>query len=402
MDTQGLPLHPLAGLRVLDLTMLLPGPLCTMLLGDWGADVIKVEPRLGGDPLRGGPGSLEMGSAYFLGLNRNKRSLAVDLRREEGREILRRLLPEADVLVEGFRPGKLRRLGLGYEEARAVNPRLIYCSLSGYGQEGPLAGRAGHDLNYLALSGALSLFGEAGGSPLPPGLPLADIAGAFMAAAAILAALWRREREGEGAYLDASLYESSLYWQAPFVTAVLSAGLIPARGGMPLTGAWPCYGIYRTRDGRFMALAALEPYFWEAFCRAAGREDWLPHGRAEGAEGERVRQEVASLFASRTQQEWVGLLAGADCCCEPVLELGEALEHPQARQRGLAAQMTLPGGEALGQVGTPVRLGSLRLPPPRLGEHTQAILRELGYSEEAIQALVERRVVAVARVRAER
>ncbi|MDI7277652.1 MAG: CaiB/BaiF CoA-transferase family protein [Anaerolineae bacterium] len=387
--------HPLRGLRVLDLSMLLPGPLCTMLLADWGADVIKVEPRLSGDPLRAGPDSLRLGSAYFLGLNRNKRSMAIDLRREEGRRIMQRLLPTADVLVEGFRPGKAARLGLGYAEVRALNAGLVYCSLSGYGQDGPWAPRAGHDLNYLALSGLLSLLGEAGGPPLPPGVPLADIAGAFMAVAAILAALWRREREGEGSYLDASLHESSLYWLAPLVTAALSTALRPQRGRMPLTGGWPCYGVYATRDGRHMSLAALEPYFWEAFCRQVGREDWLPLGRAEGAEGERVRAEVAALFAGRTQAEWVAFLAEADCCCEPVLELDEALQHPQARHRGLAVQLQSPGEGALGQVGAPVRMGSVRLPPPRLGEHTAQVLREAGYSEEEIRALVERKVIAV-------
>ena len=381
-------LLPLEGLRVLDLSMLMPGPLCTMLLADWGAEVIKVEPRLGGDPLRamGGPG--EGDSAFFAGLNRNKKSLAVDLRKEAGRGIVLRLAATGDVFVEGFRPGKAERLGLGYATLREANPRLVYLSLSAYGQDGPWAGRGGHDLNFLALSGLLWLLGEADGTLRLPGVPFGDIAGAFMAATAILAGLWQRERRGQGAYLDASLHESTLYWLAPLVAA-WSAGVSLGPGRMALTGEWPCYGIYATRDGRHMALAAVEPHFWSEFCRRVGREEWIGLGRATGEEGARVRAEVAALFAGRTQAEWVELVGGADVCCEPVLTLAEALEQPQVRHRGLVAQV---GSWA--QVGAPAGVGGVRRAPPRLGEHTGQLLGELGYSPEEVRALVAARVVA--------
>ncbi len=392
LSSADLPLH---GLRVLDFSMLLPGPLCTMLLADWGAEVIKVEPRLGGDALRAGPDSVQRDSAYFLGLNRNKKSLAVDLRSARGREIVHRLAATADAVLEGFRPGKAARLGVGYDQLRRGNPRLVYCSLTGYGQDGPLATRGSHDLNYLALSGLLSLLGEAGGRPLAPGLPVGDIAGAFMALGAILAALWGRERDGRGRYLDASMTESCLYWLAPVVTAAAAARVGPQRGQISIGGDWPCYGTYATRDGRYMALAAVEPFFWAAFCRQVGREDWVPLGRAQGEEGERVRREVAALFAGRTQAEWMDLLAEADTCCEPVLELDEALVHPQARHRGMAAEVTSPTEGTLAQVGVPVRMGTVRLPPPRLGEHTVALLRELGYAPGEIEALIAQRVVGV-------
>ncbi len=386
---------PLHGLRVLDFSMLLPGPLCTMLLADWGAEVIKVEPRLSGDSLRSGPDPVRRDSAYFLGVNRNKKSLAVDLRSPGGRQIAQRLAATADVVLEGFRPGKATRLGVGYEQLRRTNPRLVYCSLTGCGQDGPLAARGSHDLNFLALSGLLSLLGEAGGAPLAPGVQVGDIAGAFMALGAILAALWGRERDGRGRYLDVSMTESCLYWLAPLVTAAATAGVHPRRGQTALTGQWPCYGIYATRDGRHMALAAIEPFFWAAFCRQVGREDWVPFGRAQGEKGEHVRREVAALFAGRTQAEWVEILAEADTCCEPVLELDEALAHPLTRHRGMAAEVTSPTEGRLAQVGAPVRMGALRLPPPRLGEHTAALLRELGYGPEEIEALVAQRVVGV-------
>ncbi len=384
----------LDGLRVLDLSMLMPGPLCTMLLADWGAEVIKVEPRLAGDAMRTVADPVRHDSAYYLGLNRNKKSLAVDLRSDAGRAIVLRLAATADVFLEGYRPGKAEKLGLGYAALRAANPRLVYCSLSGYGRDGPWANRGGHDLGFQALAGVLALSADADGTLRMPGLPLADIAGAFMAATAILAALWGRERDGQGRYLDASLHESIFYWLAPLVTAA-SAGVQVRPGQMGLTGGWPSYGLYATRDGRHIALGAVEPHFWSEFCRRVGREEWIPLGRAQGEEGARVRREVAALFAGRTQAEWVALLGDADLCLEPVLGLQEALSHPQVRHRGLAAQVVSPGEGPLGQVGSPVRMGSVRLPPPRLGEHTAEILRELGYTQGEVDDLVAARAVAV-------
>lgn len=389
---------PLTGLRVLDLSMLMPGPLCTMLLADWGAEVIKVEPRLGGDALRYAGDPVRKDSAYYLGLNRNKRSLAVDVRKPEGREVVLRLAATAGVFLEGFRAGKAERLRLGYADLKAASPGLVYCSLSGYGQEGPWSGRGGHDLGFQALAGMLQVMGGPDGRPQMPGLPLADIAGAFMAAAAILAGLWERERTGEGRFLDVTLHESTLYWLAPLVTAT-SVGVEVRPGEMGLTGGWPCYGLYETSDGRYMALAAMEPHFWSEFCRLVGHEEWLPHGRVGGAEGERVRREVAELFRTRTQAEWTQLLQEADLCLEPVLSLSEALAHPQVRQRGLAEEVASSTEGRLGQVGVPVRserpMGAVRLPPPRLGEHTEELLRELGCPPEEIDRLVAGRVIGV-------
>lgn len=385
---------PLSGLRVLDLSAYMPGPFCTMLLADWGAEVIKVEPRLGGDPMRRGPDPVRHESAYFLGVNRNKKSLAVDLRKDEGHSIVMRLAATADAFVEGFRPGKAARLGLDYETLAEANPRLVYLSLSGYGQAGPWADRGGHDLNYLALAGVLSLLADHEGRPIEPGIPVGDIAGAFMAAAALLAALWGCERSGHGRYIDATIYESSLYWLAPLITTAAAGGAVRP-GQMALSGEMACYGVYATRDGRYMALGALEPHFWADFCRIVGREDLRSLGTARGEEGARARAEVAALFAGRTQAEWVELLAGADVCCEPVLGLEEALAHPQARARGLAAQVASASEGPLAQAGTPAGMGAVRTPPPRLGEHTAALLAELGYTPKEIEALATDRIVSV-------
>ena len=385
---------PLPGLRVLDLSAYLPGALCTMILADWGAEVIKVEPRLSGDPLRHGPDPVRRESAYFLGVNRNKKSLAVDLRHEAGRTIVQRLAATADVFVEGYRPGKAERLGLGYSTLAAANPRLVYLSLSGYGQEGPWSSRGGHDLNYLALSGVLSLLTDREGRPIEPGMPLGDLFGALLGLAGVLAALVERAQTGRGRYLDAAIYEGAFYCLAPLITAS-AAGAPLQPGTLALSGGWPCYGIYPTRDGRFMALAAIEPHFWSDFCHRVGRDDWVPLGWSLDAEGQRVRAELAALFASRTQPEWVELLAGADVCCEPLLSVAEAIEHPQAQARGLVAHLTSPEEGPLAQVGAPAGMGAVRTPPPRLGEHSAELLRELGYTPEEVDALVAARAVGV-------
>jgi len=385
---------PLSGLHVLDLSAYLPGALCTMLLADWGAEVTKVEPRLGGDPLRRGPDPVRQESAYFLGVNRNKKSLAIDLRHEAGRTIVQRLAATADVFVEGYRPGKAARLGFDYPTLAQANPRLVYLSLSGYGQQGPWSGRGGHDLNYLALTGMLSLLADRDGRPIEPGIPLGDVLGALIGLGAVLAALWERQQTGHGRYLDATIYEGAFYCLAPLITAA-AAGAPVSPGGLALSGGWPCYGVYATREGRFMALAAIEPHFWSDFCHLVGRDDWAPLGWSLGAEGQRVRAEVAALFASRTQAEWIELLAGADVCCEPVLSLPEALAHPQAKARGLVTEVVSPGEGPLAQVGAPAAMGSVRTPPPRLGEHTAEVLRHLGYTEGEIDTLAASRVIAV-------
>ena len=364
---------PLSGIRVLDLTRLLPGAVCTLQLADMGADVIKVEDPRGGDwsrempPLAGGQGVI------FNAINRNKRSIAIDLRSAPGRDALLRLLESAAVLVEGNRPGVMDRLGLGWEILHQRNPRLVLCSITGYGQDGPMAAAAGHDLNYAAIAGALGLNGTPEGGPLPLGVQVADIGGGGQAAAlAIVAALLDVERGAAGRHLDVSMTDVVVTWVAGSLAHATAQGVDAPPGGGFLTGLLPCYRVYRCRDGRYMSVAALEAKFWAALCAALGRPD-LEGRRFES--GPEVHAALERIFAARPRDEWQALLGGQDACCAPVLALTEVATHPQIAARGLV--IDTPTGR---QVAPAVRMGEdwRRLPAPSLGQHTAEILAEAG------------------------
>ncbi len=376
---------PLRGITVLDLTRLLPGPYLTQLLSDLGATVIKVESTLAGDYARIAPP--EMGLAgLFETVNAGKKSLAVNYRKPAGREVLYRLVRQADVFIEGFRPGAVKRYRLDYETLRGYNPRLVYCSLSGYGQSGPYRDRAGHDLNYVAVGGALGLNGEEEGPPVPPGVPIADLSGAMLAAIAILAALLGRDRTGQGMYLDVSLLDGVISWITPLALGPYFAlGQEPERGKMPLAGGLPCFNVYPTADGRHLTLAALEPHFWQAFCRVVGREDWLPRQLDPT-----LKKELHELFRQRTLDEWMALFGEVDACVEPVLTIEEVLAHPQVRHRGHVREQD---GRPAGMASPFVFVPRHREPAPRLGEHTREILLNLGYRPAEIEALVSDGIV---------
>ena len=394
---------PLAGLRVLDLSRLLPGGFCSLLLADLGAEVLKVEDTGMGDYVRWSPPVYEgaeqsAGSALFLALNRNKTSIRLNLKTDEGREVLLRLVREHDVLLESFRPGVLDRLGVGYERLRQENPRLVYCAITGYGQTGPYTQRAGHDMNYLGLIGLLGLTGEKDGPPVQAAGQIADLGGgALMAAFGIMAALHERERSGEGQLVDVSMADGALSWLAMVAARYFAEGTAPRRGGLELAGSLVCYRPYECSDG-WVTLGALEPKFWQAWCRGVGREDLIEQQFA--GPGSPAHDEVVAVFRSRTRDEWKAFNDEHDCCLEPVLGLDEALDSDLVREREMVTPLEQPGvAEPVKLLGVPVKLSRTpgdpsRLPGPVLGEHTDDVLRSLGYDDAAIAALKESGAVA--------
>jgi crotonobetainyl-CoA:carnitine CoA-transferase CaiB-like acyl-CoA transferase len=386
---------PLGGVRVLDLSRLLPGPACTLHLADLGADVVKVEDTGAGDyarslglPPSGGRAEADAPSAFFRIVNRNKRSLALDLKAAAGRDAFLRLARSADVIVESFRPGVVDRLGVGYAAVAAINRRIVYCSISGYGQTGPYRDRPGHDINYLGYAGVLDQTGVAGGPPALSNLQVADLLGGAMnASTAILAALFAASRAGNGTYVDIAMTEGALAHNIFALHAIETLGHSRARGADLLTGGVPCYGVYATQDGRHLAVGALEEKFWRALCEALARPDLIAGQLATEAAGQAVRQQLAAIFAQQTQAHWIERFAGLDCCVTPVLSLDETLADPQVRAR----DMVVAGADGTRQYAPPFRLAghtfAITRPSPAQGEHSAEILREAGFSAGEIADL---------------
>jgi crotonobetainyl-CoA:carnitine CoA-transferase CaiB-like acyl-CoA transferase len=388
----------LAGVRILDLSRLLPGPFCTMLLSDFGADVIKVEEPQRGDYIREWQPKIGNNSGFHVVLNRNKRSLTLNLKSPAGQEIFRQLARQADVVLEGFRPGVMKRLGLDYEQLRALNPRLIYAALSGYGEYGPRARRAGHDINFLALSGILSYSGR-DGRPMVPGVEIADLGGgALLAAFSLALALLVRERQGEGQYIDLAMLDGTFLWNCLRWGKYQADGQIPDLNDDMLNEGFACYNLYETQDGRFMSLGALEPQFWRAFCHAVAQPEWdRPDYLEPGPHQAELTRAVAALFKTRPQAEWAAHFAKTDCCCEPVLNLEEAQRDAQLQARQMVVDLVHESWGAYRQLGIAPKFsrtpGTLSRHAPELGEHTGAILGELGYNEEQVAALRRQGVV---------
>jgi alpha-methylacyl-CoA racemase len=384
---------PLDGFRILDLTRLLPGPAMSMHLADFGADVIKVEDVSDGDYMRGFPPlarnaeGVEINAA-FENINRGKRSIRLDLKQPQGRELLLRLVDSADALVEGFRPGVMDRLGLGWEVLQARNPKLVFCSLTGYGQTGPWRLKAGHDLNYCAMTGVLDQ-NRANGWPAMPNLQIGDLLGGTLTAlSALLAALLGAQRTGRGSRVDAAMTDGLLVHHI-FPHGDLDAGRTPVAGETLLTGGAPCYRIYETADGKHLAVGALELKFWQAFCDAAGlaelREQHWAHGLAAGsATSEQVASKVAARIREKTRNEWEAVFAPLDACVTPVLTPAEALSHPHHQARGLVHRRG--SVTAVGPLAAVNGLGIAERRSPRAGEHTRELLAEIGCDGDAIAA----------------
>ena len=382
----------LDGVRILDLTRLLPGAFATQMLADMGADVLKIEQPGSGDYNRAFAPIAKKESGSFLLLNRNKRSLTLNLKNEDGKAILRDLVKDADILIEGFRPGVMERLGLAYDALREINPGLIYCAISGYGQTGPWRLRPGHDMNYLAEAGALQLFGKAGEGPIVPGLSIADVGGgSLMATTGILAALLARGKTGKGQFVDISMHDGAIAWLALHGAETLFAGIEPKGGERPFIGQAPCYNVYQCADGAYVALGIIEEHFWERFCHAFGVPELIARQWPEGQEAIRQKALLQERFLTKNRDEWVADLAPIDIPFGPVLGIEEALATPHAQARQMRLEVDHPVEGHIPQLGFPIKLSetpaNIRKAPPLLGEHTDEVLASLGYDQTRIDAL---------------
>src|SRR2546422_3107450 len=400
----------LDGIKILELTRVGPGAFCTMMLADMGAEVLKIEPPASGKLAGSGasPGPEEAGKLATSFTNRNKKSLTLNLKDPAGQAVLQDLAKGFDVLVEGFRPGVMKRLGGDYETLSKLNPRLIYCSLSGFGQDGPYRDYPAHDLNYLSLAGVANLIGPTEGPPAIPLNIVADYAGASMhGVTGIMFALFARERTGKGQYVDVSYLDTTIALLAatPNMRFYFSDGLAPKRGEGFLGGSYPYYAIYETKDGKLLTIGCTEPWLWENFCKAIGRPDFVRFARkhdqfvrAANAEEVKAREEIEAVIRTKNRDEWYDLLVKADVCVGKVYEPEEMVQDPQVQARDMIVEMKHPTLGTIKEFGIPIKLsgtpGTVRTPAPYAGEHTEAVLRELGMSAADITALRDKKIVS--------
>ncbi|MBD9630630.1 CaiB/BaiF CoA transferase family protein [Pseudomonas sp. PDM19] len=390
---------PLASLKILDFSTLLPGPFASLLLADMGAQVLRVESPTRMDLVRVLPPHVDGTSASHAYLNRNKRCIALDLKQAEAVEVVKQLVQEYDIVLEQFRPGVMDKLGVGYEALKAINPKLIYVSITGYGQTGPLRDRAGHDINYLALAGVASYTGRHESGPLPLGVQLADIGGGSLhGVMGLLAAVIHRQQTGEGQQVDVSMTDCAFSLHGMAGAGYLAAGVEPEMEGLALNGG-SFYDYYRTRDGRWFSVGSLEPQFMQQFCAAIGRPELAARGLSPRPEEQQaLKREIAIEFEKQDFAQWQERFAALDACVEPMLSLAEAVEHPQLAERGLVTRVPNGKGGEQRQMACPIRF-SAGLPEPRhigaaLGAHTAEVMAELGYTDEQVAALKAAKVIA--------
>ena len=388
----------LEDIRVLDLSWQGPGPYCTMMLADMGADVIRVqEPGLSGRRAAAA-GAATMASRddatrlAYSAHERNKRSITINLKHEGGREAFYRLVKTSDALVEGYRPGVAQRLKIDYQTLKDINPGLVYCSISGFGQDGPYSRYVGHDINYISIAGALGCIGEKGRPPAIPMNLVADFgAGGMQAAFGILTALHAREKTGKGQHVDISLADGVLSLLSQFVSGYFQTGVPPRRGEMLLNGGVPHYNVYETKDGKYLSIGCLEPWFYENLCRVLGREDFIPHQNTEGEKREEIFRTFREIFKTRTRDQWFDFLKDKEICVGKVYDFEEIFDDPQLLYRKMIAEVTHPTLGKIKQAGISVKLsetpGEIRQLAAIRGEHTREVLKELGYSAQVIKEM---------------
>ena len=371
--------RPLQDIKVLDLSRFLPGPICTLLLADFGADVIMVEQE-------SGSGLGKRRTKFYI--FRNKKSITLDLNSNTGREIFYRLAKTADVIVEGFRPGVVERLGIDYPRIRKINKGIIYCSISGFGQNGPYRDRASHDINCVALAGLLSVTGRKGQGPGIPGTQIGDVGAGILGAFSILVALFAREKIGEGQYIDISMMDSAIALNPVSFFEYFLKGKVFEQGGYRLLGCFPCYNIYKTKDGKYITIGALEPQFWARLCHKLNRQDLI---EKQHEVSDNIFNEVQRVFLSKTQTEWNDLLESEDVCYAPVLNLQETIQDLQARSRDMFIDNPAPGKRRIKEIGIAPKLsltpGSIRRPSPAIGQDTEEVLKEIGIQPQEILEL---------------
>jgi len=380
-------MRALEGIKILDLSRLFPGPYASMILADLGAEVLRIEDRrFAGE----GPG--------MPTVMRNKKHMTLNLKHPQAKEIFCHLARGADVVLEGFRPGVTRRLGIDYESIKRINEKIIYCSVTGYGQDGPYKDMVGHDINYLSFGGVLGLNGDAGGNPVIPPIQVADMAaGGMNAALGIMAALIARQRTGRGQYIDIAMVDG-IVAMLPFPASLhWSLGQNPRRGDTLLSGRYPCYHVYETGDGGFISIGALEPRFWEALCRKLGREDFISAQYEEGEKRETMFSWFRETFKRKSRDEWMEELEDLDVCIGKVLDLEETFRDPQVVCRRMVTEFQDAGKGKMKLLSSPVKLSEtppdIRAAPAEFGEHTGEVLRELGYNADQIAEMKRTGVV---------
>lgn len=379
---------PLEGLLVLDLARGYPGAFATMFMADFGADVIRIDPPGRGAPERGAA----VREAAYNPVNRNKRALTLNLQTEAGQQVLYRLAQKADVLLEGFRPGVMKRLKADYDTLKEMNPRLVYCSASGFGQTGPYVDLPGHDMNYVALAGVLSLIGPKGGAPCLPSNIIADMAGAGLnGVIGILLALAARDKTGKGQHVDISYMDGAMALLCYEAARYFGGGPVPRRGETSFTGAVPWVNVYRCKDGEYLTVAALEPHLYANLCRAIGREDLIPFQNTTPEENERIKGVFAEIFLTKTRDEWWQFFKDKDTCVGPVYYLDEAARDPQVQHRQMVVDVLHPDLGTVRQLGIPIKLsetpGRIERAGVPSGTDTRQVLAGFGYTAGEISAL---------------
>lgn len=394
-------------IKVIDLTRLAPGPYCTMFLADLGAQVLRVEEfgaltgrraeqAKGATVSTGGASAMPDDIGFvdphspFNALNRNKQSIGLNLKNDSAKEVFYKLVKEADVVVEEFRPGVSKRLGIDYDTLKEINPRIIYCAITGFGQESPYRDVVGHDVNYVSMAGALSIMGKKGEPPMIPANILADYAGSIQAAYGILAAIIAREQTGKGQFIDMALTDSVVSMIGHMLSWSFAKGRVPGLGDHVTCGAYPFYNVYEAKDGKFVSIGCMEPWFYAGLCRALGREDFIPYQFTEDQDKRKeIHDTFRDIFLTKTRDEWFDTLPKNEVCVGKVYSFDELAGDPHMKAREMIVEMP----DNIKQVGVSVKLsdtpGQIRTLGPKLGEHTEEVLLGLGYSEDQIKELEE-------------